>query len=115
MLMYGSGMLLHVHPAFTRKQLLHCWCIRASTHLSTPSQGNPCCEEPDHRLHVVHRMPWLQILDWHRGECVFGGGVLHFLHQLCTCAGSPRVQRSVLASSIFRHCGSRRTAPLGAQ
>ena len=26
-------------------------------------QGNPCCEEPDYRLHVIHAIPSLRVLD----------------------------------------------------
>jgi hypothetical protein len=29
-------------------------------------QGNPCCEEPDYRLTVVHHMPSLEVLDQHK-------------------------------------------------
>lgn len=29
------------------------------------SQGNPCTEEPDYRLTVVHRVPSLAVLDQH--------------------------------------------------
>jgi hypothetical protein len=28
-------------------------------------KGNPCCEEPDYRLHVLHKIPSLHILDSH--------------------------------------------------
>lgn len=28
-------------------------------------RGNPCCEEPDYRLFVIHRMPWVRVLDQH--------------------------------------------------
>ena len=27
--------------------------------------GNPCCEEPDYRAFVIHRMPWVEVLDQH--------------------------------------------------
>lgn len=30
-----------------------------------PHQGNPCCEEPDYRLHVIHRIPSVHVLDQH--------------------------------------------------
>jgi hypothetical protein len=30
------------------------------------AQGNPCCEEPDYRLTVVHHMPSLEVLDQHK-------------------------------------------------
>ena len=33
------------------------------THLNL--KGNPCCEEPDYRLQVVHAMPGLRVLDQH--------------------------------------------------
>mmetsp|Transcript_18694 Transcript_18694/g.40191 ORF Transcript_18694/g.40191 Transcript_18694/m.40191 type:complete len:364 (+) Transcript_18694:241-1332(+) len=33
------------------------------THLNL--KGNPCCEEPDYRLRVIHRMPRLKVLDMH--------------------------------------------------
>jgi hypothetical protein len=29
-------------------------------------QGNPCCEEPDHRLLLIYAMPSLQVLDHHQ-------------------------------------------------
>jgi len=28
-------------------------------------KGNPCCEEPDYRLQVIHRLPGLGVLDQH--------------------------------------------------
>mmetsp|Transcript_21219 Transcript_21219/g.55393 ORF Transcript_21219/g.55393 Transcript_21219/m.55393 type:complete len:351 (-) Transcript_21219:80-1132(-) len=28
-------------------------------------KGNPCCEEPDYRLHVIHRIPSVHVLDQH--------------------------------------------------
>mmetsp|Transcript_13357 Transcript_13357/g.46215 ORF Transcript_13357/g.46215 Transcript_13357/m.46215 type:complete len:342 (+) Transcript_13357:94-1119(+) len=28
-------------------------------------KGNPCCEEPDYRLHVIHAVPSLHVLDLH--------------------------------------------------
>ena len=28
-------------------------------------QGNPCCEEPDFRLHVIHRVPSVHVLNQH--------------------------------------------------
>lgn len=38
--------------------------LRFLRHLNL--QGNPCCEEPDYRLHVVYHVPWLEVLDWHQ-------------------------------------------------
>lgn len=29
-------------------------------------QGNPCCEEPDYRLMVIHAVPSLRVLDLHQ-------------------------------------------------
>jgi len=28
-------------------------------------KGNPCCEEPDYRLHVIHKVPSVHVLDQH--------------------------------------------------
>ena len=28
-------------------------------------QDNPCCEEPDYRLLLIHALPWLEVLDLH--------------------------------------------------
>mmetsp|Transcript_37638 Transcript_37638/g.106336 ORF Transcript_37638/g.106336 Transcript_37638/m.106336 type:complete len:353 (-) Transcript_37638:149-1207(-) len=28
-------------------------------------KGNPCCEEPDYRLHVIHKIPSVHVLDQH--------------------------------------------------
>lgn len=28
-------------------------------------RGNPCCEEPDYRLTVLYKLPWLHIFDQH--------------------------------------------------
>jgi len=39
--------------------------LRFLRHLNL--QGNPCCEEPDYRLEVIHRLLWLEVLDWHQG------------------------------------------------
>eukprot|EP00877_Chromochloris_zofingiensis_P013649 jgi/Chrzof1/8538/Cz03g14240.t1 len=37
--------------------------LRFLTHLNL--KGNPCCEEPDYRLLVIHAMPGLKVLDQH--------------------------------------------------
>ncbi|KIY98907.1 Leucine-rich repeat-containing protein 23 [Monoraphidium neglectum] len=73
----GGNLLRDLPKVLARLERLR--CLR---HLNL--QGNPCCEEPGYRLQVVHRLPWLEVLDWHqvtdaerrRAREVVGGDVV---------------------------------------
>ncbi|GMH45126.1 hypothetical protein BSKO_13083 [Bryopsis sp. KO-2023] len=63
------------------KMICHLKSFSFLTHLNL--QGNPCCEEPDYRLLVIHELPSVRVLDHHvitnqerrRAQEIIGGGI----------------------------------------
>ncbi|KAG1677024.1 hypothetical protein FOA52_001193 [Chlamydomonas sp. UWO 241] len=95
------------------------------THLDL--SGNPCCEEPDYRLQVVHAMPGLRVLDQHvimaperlKARAAIGGDVASLTVAFGTRAPVPDgvwdrkvPERSLLERELVAAAGTCRDAKI---